>query len=1756
ASALSASLVSQTNVACYGNSTGSVSITATGGTTTYQYKLDAGSYQSSNTFSSLAAGSYTITIKDANNCTTTQAVTITQPASGLSASIASQTNVACFGNLTGLVSITSIGGTTTYLYKLDAGSYQSSNTFSSLAAGSYTVTVKDANNCTTTQAVTITQPASGLTSSIASQTNVLCFANATGVIDLSVTGGTTAYTYAWTKTGVPAFTAATQDLSGLSSGTYNVTVTDANNCTTAQAVTITQPASGLASSIASQTNVACFGNSTGSVSITATGGTATYLYKLDAGSYQSSNTFSSLAAGSYTITIKDTNNCTTTQAVTITQPASGLTTSIASQTNGGCNGSSAGSVTITITGGTTTYLYKLDAGPYQSSATFSSLTGGTYIITVKDANNCTTQQAVNISQSSSAVVASITSQTNVSCNGAATGSVTLNASGGIAPYQYKRNFGSYQSSSLFTGLAAGTYSFIVTDAFGCNGSLNVTISEPAAMGISSANNNVTCYGSSTGYIQVYVTGGSPGYLYKMGSGTYQSSNIFSNLGIGTYTITVKDTTGCTNTTTTSITQPAALTVSLFSKSNLLCSGSNGGNFTLSVTGGTMPYQFKAGTGSYQNSNVFTSLPSGFNVITIKDANGCLTYYTVTIHQPELLVANIASQTNITCTSTELGSFCISATGGTWPYRFKVDTGAFHTNGCYTNLSAGTYAALIEDSNGCMASASVTITQPIGTLTTTLVSKSNVTCYGAGNGSICVTASGGVAPYLYKIGNRTYQNSGCFSGLTPTCCNNITVIDSIGCTFVLRTDITQPDAPLSATLGTQNNIGCSGGSTGSISETAAGGTAPYMYKINSGSYQSSGSFSGLPGGIYTITLKDSNNCIAANSIVIINSTNSMLALLSSQVNIATTGTGSACFAGKNGTAPYMYKLGSGAYQSSNCFAGLAAGTYTVTLRDATGCTASTSITITQCTAVITPSVSSQVNISCSGWSTGGVTVTATGGTLPYMYKVNNNGYQSYNVLGSLPAGYYVITVKDANGCLGILPITINQPPVALSATIASVTNVACNGSNTGSVMVNATGGYAPYQYRIAGGAYQTSNVFNNLPAGFYLVDVIDSVGCTFNTNVSINQPYQALTAVISSQSSTSAPGATDGIAVIGISGGTAPYQFKIGNGTYQASNTFSNLGFGTYTITIMDRNGCTTTVVVSVLRCTTSITPILVQKTDVSCYGYSNGSITMSATGGIAPYQYKINNVSDWQNHDVLSGLISGVYLILVRDLNSCAAALYVTINQPTAPLSGTVVSHTDIMCNGAATGATLVTAAGGRPPYRYSIDYGSFQNNGSFSGLTAGSHTFNIIDSSGCTYNLSQTITQPFTALTASIGGITNVNTPGGSTGAVTIAVTGGTAPYQFMIGNGALQTNNVFTGLGIGNYTVTIIDYYGCSTTQPVTIIYSVSKIVCSISSTFNEDCYGGTNGSICITASAGTAPYQYRLSSGSYQLSNCFAGLISGSHIIIVKDATGNESSIPVTLTQPANPMITGIASKSNVACYSASNGSACINVSGGTYPYTYKIANGYYQVSSCFTNLFAGINVITVKDNKGCLTTQLVSVTQPAAPLVVSILSVTNTQTGFSTGSTSAGAAGGTAPYQYKIGLGAYQWSNTFGGLPLGCNTITVKDQNGCTAEVLVTIEPVNGFVRNGGTITNPNSLPGLYDNIRVYPNPSNADFTLSGITSADATIIIYDMSGKQVVYEKKYINDHEISFGNEFANGFYTLLVNDGGSLKTFKISKIY
>jgi gliding motility-associated-like protein len=504
---------------------------------TYTYWTDALATIVYATPAAAVAGMYYIKGSDpVTGCYDIKPVTVTSNTSPTVTT--TQVNVACFGGTSGSATAIPAGGTGVYTYSWNTIPVQTSVTATGLAAGTYIVTVFDGSGCSATASTTITEPAAALSGAITLQSNVTIPGGNDGSVTVAGSGGTSPYQY---KIGSGAYQVS-GTFGTLMAGSYTITVQDINLCTFDVPVTITQPAATLSGSISSQTNVACFGTSTGSVTVIGSGGVAPYEYSLNAGTYQASGTFGSLAVGTYIITVRDAVLNTFDVSVIITQPASSLGGLRTSQTNVLCFGSNTASLTVTGSGGIVPYQYKMGTGSYQASGTFGTLTAGSYIVTVQDANLCTFDVVVIITQPLEALTGSITTQTNVSCNTSINGSVTIAGSGGIAPYSYSLNGGASQTSGIFNGLAAATYAITVTDANLCTTIVSATITEPEVLSISSTKTDASCPGVSDGSITLTITGGTQPYSVIWSDGILTKDRL--TIPDGTYSVVVTDKNGC------------------------------------------------------------------------------------------------------------------------------------------------------------------------------------------------------------------------------------------------------------------------------------------------------------------------------------------------------------------------------------------------------------------------------------------------------------------------------------------------------------------------------------------------------------------------------------------------------------------------------------------------------------------------------------------------------------------------------------------------------------------------------------------------------------------------------------------------------------------------------------------------------------------------------------------------------------------------------------------------------------------------------------------------------------------------------------------------------------------------------------------------------------------------------------------------------------------------------------------------------------
>ena len=847
---------------------------------------------------------------------------------------------------------------------------------------------------------------------------------------------------------------------------------------------------------------------------------------------------------------------------------SGTITSLADIT---CNGGSDGSVSVTAdpATGMAPYMYSLDGGPFQAGGNFSGISLGNHSVSIRDALLCTFELPFVIDQPQP-VSGTVSTLANVICYGGTDGSVTINAAGGVAPYQYQLNGGVLQSSNVFSGLSAGSYVVAVQDSHGCTGSVAFNITQPEAPlnGMSTVT-NVICFGQSTGRIDLSVTGGTAPYAFLWNNGSTTEDLI--NIVAGTYSAVVTDSKGCTITIEEVVTQPATALSGTVAITNVLCFGGTTGAVNLTITGGTSPYSFVWNNGA--STEDLLNVPAGFYSVIITDANGCNASVDGSVTEPSAAVGgSIVSQINVSCTGGNNGTVTVSGTGGIAPYEYKLGTGTYQSSGIFGSLTAGAYNITIRDANLCTFALQAVITEPSVPLAGSVI-VTNISCFGNNSGVCDLTVTGGTSPYTFIWNNGAVTED--INNLTSGD-YSVTVTDSKGCTSVINATVSQPSALLTASITSQSDVSVYGGNDGSITVTGSGGTPPLEYSLNAGAFQASGTFSSLYAGTYHVKVRDANLCTFDLLATITQPWIPLTAHIFSQTNVLCQGgnSGSVTVEGWGGTLPYVYSLNGGSFQAAGTFGSLSAGTYTITVRDAALDLFDILITITEAEP-LTIAVSGE-DVTCYGGITGSVTAIVTGGTEPYSYIWNTVPVQVTSTASGLPAGTYTVTVSDANGCTASNNVTISQPSADMVIAISQI-NILCPGGETGSATAVVSGGLAPYTYLWDTTPEQTKETATDLSAGTYNIIITDSHGCRKQGSVNITEP-QALT-LDSSTTPASCPDMDDGSITLAITGGTGPYGVLWSDEVTLQNRT--KLKSGRYSVIVTDHNSCTVSTSVDV-----------------------------------------------------------------------------------------------------------------------------------------------------------------------------------------------------------------------------------------------------------------------------------------------------------------------------------------------------------------------------------------------------------------------------------------------------------------------------------------------------------------------------------------------------------------------------------------------
>jgi len=1145
---------------------------------------------------------------------------------------------------------------------------------------------------------------------------------------------------------------------------------------------------------------------------------------------------------------------------------------------------------LTISGGTGPYSFSVNGAASINLAaggttySFVALCADNYDVVVTDTNGCSTSPATTnfvIAPIAPIVPAGTMSIFNlngyhVSCNGENDGSITAVATGGTGPFTYDLGFG-FQSSPLFSGLSAGTYTVTYKDANGCIETEQLTLNEPPALsGTASVTQDVDCYNANTGEITFTVDPTQPGipiYQYSDDNGSsYQSSAIFLNLlGNINYDIMVMDNNACQFTSTVYLAEPTQIiystTLSDYNSYEVSCDGVSDGTIEFTnTTGGLAPYEYSTdGGGTFNIATLYSSLSSGTYNIEVKDASGCIETSVVSLNDPGVFSIPYSISNAIDCPGDCNGAISINPSNGVDPISYDLDGGSPQTtpyfSGICGDITNGSYTLDAIDDNGCTASEIVSLPEPTDFVYTT---SSNLEYCDQSNGQASITVtSGGTGGLSYLWNNNPLQNSAVANNLVAGT-YTVVVTDGNFCQFS-ETVIVSADIGFTVSFTTVSP--CLGDSSGGATVSATGiPTFSYQWSDVNGiiTGETSATISGMPIGSYSVDVLDATSCVITGNVDIIAPVNPIVI---------------------------------------------------------------DSVVVT--------------NSSCFGIDDAQIEIFASGGQQPYFYSNTNGlNTQPNPVFGMLNPDTYGIQAIDANGCFDDTSITLSYPgELEIDSTV--FTHISCFGLNDGAVQdIQFVGGTAPFEFTIDGiTPPQTYMQFSGLDPGQHTVEVIDANNCASSDYITINEPTVLdVTITTSGWVFNSNTGEysyqirchddSSGYVDIQALGGTTPYLTD--STTFWSTINLDSIWAGNHTFIVEDANGCDYTETI-IFNEPSPIEHNFITN-HVTCNAWNNGSVTDSVYGGVGSsttYSYL------WDSGETtysLDNLQADTYIITVTDELGCEDTESIIINANNA-LSADSLWGSDVSCNGGNDGELSVTVLGvgvpftGATSYTYLWNSDPVQYSDSAGGLAvdnlplASSVSYYCIvsDAVGCTDTVHFTLTQP-EELKVDITLLDSISCKGFSDGKLKANVTGGTETYTYSWSNGT--TTPIISGLSTGIYKVTIEDANTCRDTFEFDL---EEPTLVEIDTIFEVDigCFGVDTGSIAVLGIGGTSyelTYTYTLYSGTTVIDNVvnyeaglidsipyvFPNLAPGNYYVIAKDRNGcSATSLSVEITEPFEPL-----------------------------------------------------------------------------------------------------------------------------------------------------------------------------------------------------------------------------------------------------------
>ncbi len=1558
----------------------------------------------------LCPGTYSVVARDSSTGEVSDVIQFVIPNAPPLLANFTITDPTCNDSADAAVSVSVSGGTGPYKYQWSTHPDDTLDNIDSLPAGMYTVNIRDVNGCTLIDSVMITEPDTLLAN--VTGTHETCAGYCNGTVMANPSGGTGPYTYSWDNGAVD------QSLSGICMGKFVVTVTDDRGCQAQDSFTV-MVADTLKNNLIA-VNDTCYQGCQGKITSEVTGGTKPYMHHWS-GLTSTDSMVSGLCAGLYTHTVSDSNGCFIMTNVTIDEGSQiTIQDSIYASSCGVCDGI----LKVFPSGGTAPYSYQWSTGPNDTLFADSNLCAGVYQVTVTDTFSCSQQFSLVLSDDTSGIKGAFAITNDVDCYGQCTGSANVRSVGGQGPFTYSWSPGGQTDSSV-TGLCAGDYYVTITDNNSCVHIEKITINEPDTLLFTADVIPPTCYNQCDAQASLSISGGTPPYSIQWLNSNV-SGAVAGNLCAGKHPVSVQDANGCLVIDTVTIPETDSLDIQL-TIADAICYDSCSGIAEAMITGGQGPYQVTWSTG--QTGMMATGMCSGDYSITVTDNLGCSKSMAFNLASANPIVSNF-SVGDANCNLND-GYINVSPSGGTGPISILWFNNTYADS--IGGLSTGVYTVTLTDSVGC----SVDETIAVGGLNGPTVSATinNVSCSEQCNGTASVTASGTNGPYTYL-----WTPGGAITSTVSGLCEGthyVQVSDGNSCSTLKEIVIGAPEE-ISVDFSVTPNS-CFGTCDGSIVANVNGGTPPYNYNWSSGS--NTNATNGLCDGNYSLTVTDSKGCSISLPVSLDGPAALSIDLQTSNLDCYNVCNGEITSQVSGGTAPYAYSWSNGG--SGDMITDLCAGSYTLTVVDANGCSVDETISIANGNQIF---ANVNTTLADCGMCNGGASALANGGNgSPYTY-VWSTGDSGTSVT-DLCAGIYELTVYDYAGCSASFDVTIsnNGGPALADSTVSA----SCFGFCDGRAIVTPTGGVLPYTYQWSDNSLQTTDTANNLCAGSYSVVVTDSVGCvTISDPIVVSEPQQLVNqfGIVSIL----CPGDSNATINANVSGGMAPYSYTWSTSANDTLDFIDSLFAGTYSVSITDSSGCTLMDTIDVVDPTPLQLTFMSQ--NVSCFGMCDGIASVTVIGGNAPYTY-IWNGNAGANQTVAIDLCSGYQVVEVTDNNGCSFIDSVQLVEPAAIAVNKTVNNPS--CHDGTDGSIILMPSGGSDSYSYLWNNGTADS--SVGNLGAGTYICQITDSKGCILFDTTIINNPTAIQVAFATTPANCDSADGS---ITATPSGGSGSYSFLWNSIPSQTTAIASNLRAGVYEVTVTDN---STMCMVTESVALNNIGGpSVSTTvIDETCPDACNGSGTAVVVGGAINHGFLWDDPSATTDSLANSLCPGMYTVRVHSlASPRCYSFDTVLINPSDSIFTRIKNIVQPLCFGDCNGEATAEHIGGPAPITYSWNTTPIQTLATAIDLCAGQYIISTTDSNSCASNATLELEEPDSLYIdqisVEAISCNNTCDGVARLS----IVGGTAPYRVL-------WNSQLGsainnGLCAGTNFIEVIDANNCSVFDTIDVPDVSPIV----------------------------------------------------------------------------------------------